>query len=263
MRRQCELLGVARSRWYYHKKEDEEKAEIVNLIRDIWLKHPFYGYRKITQVLRRHYELKINGKRVLSLMQLAGIQAIYPKPKLSSKAKDAQVYPYLLVNITIVRVNQVWMVDITYLRLGSRFVYLVAIIDVLSRYIVGWQLSFDLATDNCLDALQMALKLGTPDILNSDMGCQFTSIAWAQTLEGLGIRISMDGKGRCLDNVYIERFWRTLKYEGFYLQIFANFKELYIGIKLYIEFYNDQRLHQALDYKTPSEIYYAKKYDNK
>jgi putative transposase len=260
IRKQCELLGVHRSALYYQHKDDEVDIWLINLIRDIWLQYPFYGYRKIKIVLKIENNLEVNNKRVLRLMQIAGIQAIYPKPHLSKANPAHRKFPYLLRDIKITRANQVWMVDITYLKLGTRFVYLVALIDVYSRYIVGWSLSFELDTENCLDALQMALSHGKPEIINSDQGCQLTSNSWIEKLTQLDIKISMDGNGRCQDNIYIERFWRTIKYEAIYLNEYNNYQELYLGIKNYITFYNKRRPHQSLKYQTP-EMVYTKTFD--
>jgi putative transposase len=228
---------------------------LINLIRDIWLQHTFYGYRKITAVLRIEYALPVNSKRVLRLMRAAGIQATYPKPKLSIGGAESKIYPYLLRNVIVVRINQVWMVDITYLKLGTRFVYLVALIDVYSRYIIGWNLSFELDTESCLQALYLALKLGIPEIINSDQGCQFTSGDWLAALLENAIKISMDGVGRCIDNIYIERFWRSIKYEAIYLNSYTNFTELYCGVRDYINFYNERRPHQNLGYLRPADVY--------
>lgn len=197
----------------------------------------------------------VNKKRVLRLMRMVGIQAVYPKPNLSKNNSEHKIYPYLLHKIMVIKNNQVWMVDITYLRLGSRYVYLVALIDVYSRYIVGWSLSFELDTENCLNAFTLALKNGVPFIVNSDQGCQFTSEAWIAAMLQQGIKISMDGKGRCKDNIYIERFWRSIKYEAMYLNEYENFTELYCGVKEYIIFYNERRPHQSLGYLRPTDIY--------
>lgn len=248
-------MGIPRSTLYYQPKLIEESVWLLNVIRDIWLAHPFYGYRKITIILGKHYGLIINRKKVLRLMQRAGIQALYPKPKLSQRNSEHNVYPYLLKGLLIDQANQAWMVDITYLKLKSRFVYLVALIDVYSRYVVGWHLSFDLDTGNCLEALRCALKGGRPEIVNSDQGVQFTSQAWVTTLKQACIQISMDAKGRCIDNIYIERFWRTIKYEAIYLNEYNDYQALYLGVKNYIDFYNHQRPHQSLNYKTPFEVY--------
>lgn len=254
LRRRCYLLGLNRSTVYYlpHKEED---VWLLNFIREIWIKHTFYGYRKIRAVLRIDYQVEINGKRVLRLMRIAGIQAVYPKPKLSLAVAGNAVYPYMLKGLAIIKADQVWMTDITYLKIGTRFVYLVALIDVYSRYIVGWNISYVLDTENCLDALFIALKNGVPEILNSDQGCQFTSEIWITTIQSFGIKPSMDGKGRCKDNIYIERFWRTIKYEAVYLNDYTSFTELYCGIKQYIEFYNESRPHQSLGYLRPADVY--------
>jgi len=248
------LLGINRSNIYYKHKIAND-VWLINLVRDIWLKHTFYGYRKITAVLRLDYKILVNSKRVLGLMRIVGIQAIYPKPNLSLTNCNNKIYSYLLRDLKIIKINQVWMTDITYLKLGTRYVYLVALIDVYSRYIVGWSLSFTLDTENCIDALNKALKLGTPEIINSDQGCQFTSDVWITTVNAYNIKISMDGKGRCKDNIYIERFWRTIKYEAIYLNEYTDFTKLYNGIKEYINFYNNQRPHQSLSYLKPREIY--------
>jgi putative transposase len=257
IRRQCALLCIPRSTFYYKDRREEADVDLMNLIRDIWLKYPFYGYRKITKVLGKEYGLIVNKKRVLRLMQLAKIASIYPKPNLSKPNRAHAIFPYLLKGMSITRPNQVWMTDITYLKLPGRFVYLVALIDVYSRYIVGWSLSFELDTENCMDALEMALKGFKPEIVNSDQGCQFTSELWVSKLKELTIKISMDGKGRCLDNVYIERFWRSIKYEAIYLNDFGSYQELYIGVKEYIDFYNEKRPHQSLNYAYPKEIFFG------
>ncbi|MBL4773572.1 MAG: IS3 family transposase [Alcanivoracaceae bacterium] len=259
MRRQCILLSINRSTLYYGSKGRETgDTDVMNLLRELWQEHPFLGYRKLTVMLRFNYGFQINAKKVLRLMQKSGIQAIYPKRNTSLPNKSHKTYEYLLRDININRANQAWMVDITYLKLGSRFVYLTALIDVYSRYIVGWQLSFILDTESCLDALEMALKTSTPEIINSDQGCQFTSEAWVLRLGELQIRISMDGKGRFVDNIYIERFWRSIKYEAIYLDEFDDYRALCDGVKKYIAFYNEERPHQSLDYKRPADIYRQK-----
>lgn len=190
-------------------------------------------------------------------MVLGGIQALYAGPNTSKRNKLHKVYPYLLRNLIIDHPNQVWMVDITYLRMPDGFVYLVALIDVYSRYIVGWSLSNTLETDFCIDAVKLSLENGCPKIINSDQGCQFTSEEWVHFLLDWNIQISMTGKGRCTDNVYIERFWRSFKSEEFYLNDYTSVKELKKAIGVYIEFYNQRRWHQSLDYKTPAEVYFA------
>ena len=229
--------------------------DLLNAIRDAWERRPFYGYRRITKELRAS-GLKVNRKRVQRLMGSGGIRAIYPGPNTSQGDKRHAIHPYLLRDMPIERVNQVWMVDITYLRAPGGFMYLVALIDVYSRYVVSWSLSNTLDTAFCMDALKRALLNGKPDIINSDQGCQFTSDEWVHYLQEQGIQISMTGKGRCNDNIYIERFWRSFKYEEFYLNEYKSLSALRNAIYDYIEFYNQQRWHQALDYKTPASVYF-------
>lgn len=255
VRQQSVLLGICRSSLYYRKKSKDHENFLINLIHEIWLGYSFYGYRRVTVILKRDHGLKVNDKKVLRLMRRAGIQAIYPKKRTSIKNRHDGIYPYLLKGLEIGHANQAWQADITYLKLGSRFVYLVALIDIYSRLIVGWSLSFELDTDNCLEALKLALKIGKAEIINSDQGCQFTSQQWVSVLLEQHIAISMDGKGRCQDNIFIERFWRTIKYEAIFLNEYEDFKTLYLGIKNYIEFYNQERPHQSLGYQTPYQVY--------
>ncbi len=255
--KRCELLGINRSRLYYEKKaKANDEIWLMNLIRDIWLKYQFYGYRKVTRELKVVYGKTVNRKRVQRLMKVLGIEALYPKPKTSLAIQDHHKYPYLLKGLKIERVNQVFMVDITYLRLGNGFVYLTALIDVYSRYIAGWHLGEALTTECCLKALEKALKKAKPEIINSDQGCQFTSELWVTTLMKAQIKISMDGKGRCHDNIYIERFWRSIKYEAIYLNEYDDFDELKKGVDHYIKFYNSKRYHQSLNYETPENVYF-------
>ena len=227
---------------------------MLNAIRDIWIRRPFYGYRRITKELIAQGK-KVNRKRVLRLMNLGGIRALYPGPNTSRRNKAHAVHPYLLRDLSITHVNQAWMVDITYLRIPNGFMYLVALLDVHSRYVVGWSLSNTLDTASCIAALESSLFCGKPEIINSDQGCQFTSEQWVQSLLDKDIKISMTGKGRCLDNIYIERFWRSFKQEEFYLNEYKSVKSLRKAINTYIEFYNHKRWHQSLDYKTPAEVY--------
>jgi putative transposase len=261
VRKQCELLTLNRSTLYYEAvpaKQDD--VELMNAIRDIWEKRPFYGYRRITPwLLAMGYQ--VGYKRVKRLMKAAGIEAIYPGPNTSRRHHQAVVLPYLLKDWTPIAPNGAWMVDITYLRLTQGFVYLVALIDVHSRYVVGWELSNTMNTTFCLEAFNMAKKLGTPVIMNTDQGSQFTSEAWLNSLAEQGILVSMTGKGRCLDNVYIERFWRSVKQEEFYLNEYTSVKALRRAIGTYIEFYNNQRFHQSLDYQTPASVYFRRKGD--
>jgi len=256
LRRQCELLQVNRSTLYYKASAvDADDVDLLNEIREIWERYPFYGYRRITKELKFNGH-KINRKRVQRLMQLGGVQAIYPGPNTSRRNKLHAVHPYLLRGLSITRPNQAWMVDITYLRLNGGFMYLVALIDVHSRYIVSWSLSNTMETGFCIEALKKGLVYAQPEIINSDQGSQFTSDDWVDYLNEYGINISMTGKGRCLDNVYIERFWRSFKREKFYLNEYKKVKELRNAIEEYVEFYNQRRWHQSLNYKTPAEVYF-------
>lgn len=256
LRRQCELLHLNRSSLYYRPRgEEPHDLSLLNEIRDIWMRYPFYGYRRITWVLRQQ-GFKVNRKRIQRLMKLGGIQAIYPGPNTSRRNKKHAVHPYLLKGMEITAPNQAWMVDITYLRLDKGFVYLVALIDVYSRYIVDWRLSTTLETTFCIEALESALHKGIPGIINTDQGCQFTSEEWVSFLKDKEIQISMTGKGRCLDNVYIERFWRSLKRERFYLFEYGSIKELKKDIAEYMEFYNNVRPHQSLKHRIPATLYF-------
>lgn len=257
VRHQCELLDVPRSTVYYASSEvTENEMNLLNEIRDIWERRPFYGYRRITQELK-FLGHSVNHKRVQRLMQVGHIQAMYPGPNTSRRNKLHAVYPYLLREMIIEKPNQVWMVDITYLRFNGSFMYLVAFIDVYSRYVVSWSLSNTLETAFCLEALKLGLSEAIPEIVNSDQGSQFTSDDWIAYLKEWGIKISMTGKGRCLDNVYIERFWRSFKQEEFYINEYKTVRALRLAIEQYVRFYNTQRWHQSLNYKTPATVYFA------
>lgn len=256
LRRQCQLLGINRSTVYYKPREvDAGSVDLLNEIREIWEQCPFYGYRRLTKELQFKGFL-VNSKRVRRLMGLGGIRAIYPGPNTSRRNQLHAVHPYLLGDIEVNRANQAWMVDLTYLRLNGGFMYLVAFIDVHSRYIVSWQLSNTLETACCIEALKNGLTYAEPDIINSDQGCQFTSEEWVNFLSEWNIGISMTGKGRCIDNVYIERFWRSFKQEKFYLYEYNKVSQLRRAIAEYVEFYNQRRWHQSLDYKTPASVYF-------
>lgn len=258
MRQKCEILEVHRSTLYYEPRPRRcDEVEVMNQIQDIYASKPFLGYRRIAYFLRAE-GLYINQKRVLRLMQEMGLQAVYPKINLSKRRMDHKIYPYLLRERPPVLPNDVWQVDITYIRLGGGFVYLVALIDVISRRVMGWDLSPFLETSSALKALEMALASGyKPKIVNSDQGCQFTSDLWIQTLTLQGIEISMDGKGRCLDNIYIERFWRTIKYEEVYLKSYETVRIAHIEIGEYIVWYNEKRPHQSLSNQTPNAAFMA------
>ena len=263
IKKQCELLSVPRSSIYYQPKMAENNdALVLNEIREIYQKNPFFGYRKI------HVELakighSMNLKKVQRLLTLAGIRAIYPTKKTTIKNPDHAVYPYLLRDLKISFPNQVWQTDITYIKMRHGFVYLVALIDVFSRKIMGWSLSPFLDTGSCLKALSMALRNGKPEIINSDQGCQFTSAKWIGALKLADIAISMDGKGRWVDNVFVERLWRSIKYEAVFLHSFDTVSYASNIISAYIDFYNNQRPHQALNYHTPNDIYELKKIPTK
>lgn len=255
--RQVELLGIARSTAYYAPVDNLEDQLFMRQIDEIYTEHPFYGKRRIRQILlRRGYYVGV--KRVCSLMRKMGIRAIYPKPSLSKMARDHKKYPYLLRGIEICRPNHVWGTDITYIRLAHGFLYLVAIIDWFSRYVLSFQLSNTLEKDFCIETLEAALKQSTPEIHNSDQGCQFTSNEYLSILENQKIQISMDGRGRALDNIFTERLWRSLKYEEVYLKSYETAFHAYEEIKKYFTFYNHSRPHQSLNYKTPAEIYFKR-----
>lgn len=256
MRRQCELLSVSRSSLYYEPVEpDAEELKLMREIDELHLKYPFYGSRKITEALKKKGR-QVNRKRIRRLMHLMDIESTAPKPKTSKPAPEHPVYPYLLRNLDICRVNQVWAADITYIPMARGFVYLVAIIDWYSRRVLAWRLSTTLETDFCIEALQEALsRFGQPDIFNTDQGAQFTAEAFTSVLHAHEIKISMDGKGRCIDNIFVERLWRSLKYEEVYLYAYATVREAREGIKRYMEFFNHERQHQALGYQTPASFY--------
>jgi putative transposase len=261
--RQCSLLNLSRSTLYYQPSElDEYNLKIMRLIDEQFLNTPFYGSRRMTAYLNRH-GLKVNRKRIQRLMRIMGIISIYPKPNLSKACKYHKIYPYLLRGIKISRVNQVWSADITYIGLERGFIYLVAIMDWLSRKVLSWEISITLESDFCVRALERALlKYDKPEIFNTDQGVQFTSKDFTKKLEEEKIKISMDGKGRAIDNIFIERLWRSLKYEDVYLKEYQTVKEALINIRNYFDFYNQERPHQSLDYKTPDEIYYVSMSEN-
>lgn len=255
--RQCGLLSVNRSSTYYKPKPSPQSdLDLLNEIREIWEKRPFYGYRRIQAQLERQ-GVNVNRKRVQRLMNVAGIKAIYPGPKTSKKGLEHRAYPYRLKDMDLERPNQVWATDITYIKLPQGFVYLVAIIDVYSRYIISWRLSNSLSLPFCLEALEEALTHSqvVPEILNTDQGAQFTSDEWIYTLVNWGVQPSMTGVGRCLDNIHCERFWRALKYEDAYIYAYANMMEARLRIGKFIDFYNHERPHQSLGYKTPGEVH--------
>ncbi len=254
VRQQCVALGVNRSSYYYAPTALPEDTVLANEIHDIWQEIPSNGYRKVTAELRRRGYC-INGKKVLRLMRDMKIQAIYPRPKTSLRSPRHPIYPYLLGDLTIDRPNQVWATDITYIKMPVGFSYLVAIIDIYSRYILSWRLSNTMDTHFCLEMLEEALQMATPEIINTDQGSQFTSFEWVSKVEGSGAKVSMDGKGRWVDNVFIERFWRTLKHEHVLLHSYEDLRQARRSIDGFMKIYNHRRLHQSLGYKTPAEVY--------
>ena len=257
IRRQCELLELNRASYYYEPVgESPLNLMLMRWIDEQYLKTPFYGSRKMTEQLQRT-GYNVNRKRVQRLMQLMGLRAVAPTPKTSLKHSEHKIYPYLLRDVAIERVNQVWSADITYIPMAQGFLYLVAILDWHSRYVLAWQISNSLDVNFCLTALEQALARTKPDIFNTDQGPQFTAQRFTQRLAQAEVKISMDGRGRVFDNIFIERLWRTVKYEHIYLYAYQTGRELQAGLATYFDFYNYHRLHQALAYRTPAELFYS------
>jgi putative transposase len=255
------LLGISRTAYYYRPLEREDSQQLMRLIDAEYTQHPFYGYRKITHWLRTQGHW-VNKKRVQRLMQQMGLAAIVPKPDLSKPHPEHKIYPYLLRGVQIERVNQVWSTDITYIPLQHDWMYLVAVIDWFSRYVLAWELSNTLDTDFCLVALERALKRGKPAVFNTDQGSQFTSDAFTGRLLQAQIAISMDGRGRALDNIFVERLWRTVKYEEVYPNDYPSMSVARQRLNDYFSFYNTQRYHQSLNYRTPADFYFARNTSN-
>jgi putative transposase len=256
LRRQCELIGLNRSSYYYQPAtESSLNLTLMRLIDEQYLRTPFYGYPKMTEYLRQVKKYQVNPKRVYRLMQLMGLRAVAPRPRTSRPHPEHKIYPYLLRGVDITRSNQVWSADITYVPMQRGFMYLVAILDWHSRYVLSWEVSNTLDGDFCLLALERALQHGQPEIFNTDQGTQFTAKAFTARLEQAEIKISMDGKGRVFDNIFIERLWRTVKYEHIYLSDYTTGLELVAGLANYFDFYNHERFHQSLDYRTPAQVY--------
>lgn len=255
--KQCELIGLARSTYYYDPiPESELNLRLMKMIDKQYLITPFYGHRRMTEVLRKNGE-EVNKKRVLRLMRKMCLETMYPKPRLSIGNKEHYKHPYLLNGVKIERPNQVWGTDITYIPTETGFLYLIAVLDLFSRYVISWSLSNNMEIDFCMDAIEMALRTGMkPEIMNSDQGAQFTSKAWTDILKQYGIAISMSGKGRCWDNIFVERLWRSIKYEEVYLKNYISVREAKEGIAWYIDFYNAERLHEKLAYNTPKVIHF-------
>ena len=253
---QCRLLKVARSTLYYRAAPvSADDLRLMRRLDEQYLSTPFYGSRRMVAVLRREGEV-VNRKRVRRLMRLMGLEAIYQKPNTSRRHPEHKVYPYLLRGLIVDRPNQVWCADITYIPMARGFVYLVAVMDWFSRRVLAWRLSITMESDFCVDALVDAMdRHGEPEIFNTDQGVQFTSTAFVDELERRDIRISMDGKGRFLDNIFIERLWRSLKYEEVFLKAYDSVAEARRGIAGWLSFYNDERPHQALGYRTPRAMF--------
>lgn len=253
---QCSLLGLARSSYYYESGSDvREDLALMRLLDEQYLRTPFYGIRRMREFLRRQGYL-VNHKRVERQMRLMGLQAIYPRKRLSAGGENQRKYPYLLAGMSIAHPNQVWCADITYVRMARGFLYLVAIMDWFSRYVLSFRLSESLEGDFCQEALKIALRrYGEPEIFNSDQGVQFTCSDFTGLLESRGIKVSMDGRGRVYDNVFIERLWRSVKYEEIYLRDYQDREEAEDRLGRYFRFYNRLRFHQALGYATPEEVY--------
>ena len=256
MRRQCELIGLSRASLYYQPApESALNLELMRRIDEQYLRTPFYGWPRMTAHLRRKGYV-VNPKRIRRLMQMMGLVAIYPKPNTSKRDHAHKIYPYLLRGLKIVRPNQVWSADITYVPMTHGFMYLVAIIDWYSRYVLSFQLSNTLDGHFCQETLKMALHLATPEIFNTDQGVQFTARLFTHTLHAAGVRISMDGRGRAFDNIFIERLWRSVKYENIYLNDYASVPDLDQGLQQYFLFYNYERPHQSLGYQVPAEVHF-------
>lgn len=256
IRRQCQLLGVNRSNLYYQPQPvSVETLDIMDRIDRQYTETPFYGVERMTAQLRRE-GLVIGHNRVRRLMRLMGLMPIYPKPNGSKRHPEHKIYPYLLRDVAIEKANQVWSADITYIRMVAGFLYLMAIMDWFSRYVLSWAVSNSLDCLFCVDVLEQALLVGNPQIFNTDQGSQFTSCDFTSRLEQAGVAISMDGRGRVFDNIFSERLWRTVKYEEVYLNEYRQVRDVIDGLGAYFDFYNNRRLHQSLGYQTPAEVYF-------
>ena len=255
--RQCELLGISKSGYYYRPRiVDGHTLRVMEEIDRIYTEFPYYGRRKMVHELQNR-GIDIGERHTGTLMRRMGIEAIYPKPALSYNKREYIPYPYLLTNLTVERANQVWATDITYVKMMGGYMYLTAVLDWWSRYVVSWELSNTLTTDFCVSAIKKGLNHGKPEIMNSDQGVQFTSQAYINVLTEHDIKISMDHKGRCFDNIFVERLWRTVKYEEIYLHEYESVRELHDSLQIYFQKYNERRLHAALGYKTPASKYFG------
>jgi putative transposase len=254
------VSALSRSSLYYTPREEtEENLEMMRLLDEQYTRTPFYGILRMTAWLRKSCGKEVNHKRVARLLRLMGLETIYQKPRLSLPDAQHKIYPYLLRGVKIQRPNQVWSTDITYVRLRAGYVYLVAIMDWFSRYVLSWELSVTLDAGFCVAALGWALRTAQPDIFNSDQGSQFTSEPFTGLLLAHDIQISMDGRGRAMDNIFVERLWRTVKYEEVYLKDYESVQEAVESLRTYFVFYNHERIHQSLGYQTPAAVYFYKK----
>ena len=255
IRHQCIIMGLNRSTLYYNPRPINKRTQIMmQLLDEKYTETPFYGVPRMTKYLQDK-GFKVGKYKVRTMLRKMGLYAIYPKPKLSGSVKEHKIYPYLLNGVAIVSCNQVWSTDITYIRLSSGFAYLVAIMDWYSRYVISWRLSKTLSSDFCIEALNEALQISKPQIFNSDQGSQFTSSEFTQRLKQDAIAISMDGRGRLFDNIFVERLWRTVKYEDIYIKGYETIEQARLGLSRYFKFYNNERYHQSLGYKKPADVY--------
>lgn len=257
---QCCLLGLSRSSFYYTPQKDEKRLafdyELMKQIDQLFLKYPFYGSRRITASLKSD-GLAVNRKRIQRLMRHMCIHAIYPRKRPITEIHEHKIFPYLLRNVAIEHVNHVWSTDITYIPMRRGFLYLVAVIDWYSRYVLSWELSLTLERHFCISALEKSLLIGHPEIFNTDQGSQFTSKDFIGILKDKEIQISMDGRGRAFDNIFVERLWRSVKQEEVYLNDYDNVRDAEYALSRYFEFYNHERYHQGLGYKRPAEVYFG------
>jgi putative transposase len=258
IRRQCELIGLNRSTYYWQPaSESPLNLQLMRLIDEEYTKAPFYGYRKVTARLNNEHGFQVNHKRVARLMHKMGLQAVYPRPRTSVPNKEHKKYPYLLRGLDINRPNQVWCADITYVPMPRGFMYLVAVMDWFSRFVLAWQLSNTLDGAFCLAALRLALRHAQPEIFNTDQGVQFMAGDFTGELEAADIQISMDGRGRVFDNIFIERLWRSVKHEDIYIKEYDSVPALATGLEGYFQLYNYERPHQSLGYLVPADIHFA------
>ena len=256
LKRQAQLLDISRSSLYYQPRINQQDIAIMNLIDEIYTELPFYGSRRIRKQLKIYHQIAIGRQKAQRLMRLMGLEAIYPKSRTSFPNQANKIYPYLLRGLVIDHPNQVWSTDITYVRLEKEFAYLIVVMDWYSRYVIAWQLSENLEIDFCLETLNRALNKNKPEIFNSDQDVRFTSPQFTNILEEKKVKISMDSRGRYLDNIFNERLWRTVKYENIYLKHYQDIKEAKNGLTEYFDFFNNKRFHSSLNDLTPAQVYF-------